>query len=159
MNGDYYSALAYLLGGAGILGLVFSYLQLREQRIEQRRNHLRETALTPAFRSALGGVLSVTELVEELGVAQKTAKEKLQIVQSMQSIWDNIETSEFNGSMFFLPKCLQIEFWDMASLLKEQMRTVVVSVEQQKTVAVDVHELGVRLDRFSMDLKKELGIE
>jgi hypothetical protein len=161
MNGDYYPVLGYLLGGAGIFGIVVSYLQLREQRIEQRRKHLRETALTPAFRNMLGTMLMMVSLLEELGVAQKAGNpELLEIMQSILNLhWDDIENSDFYGSLFFLPTPLQSEFLATASLFRQVTHTAVEAVKQQETVAVDTHDLGVRFDRLSRDLKKALGIE
>jgi hypothetical protein len=164
MNGtDFFVVLGYLIGGAGIAGLVTSYFQLREQRKEQARSHLRETALTPAFRKALGTMFMVVPLAEELGAAPKDGKESSLLKETLQSImdlhWDDAMNPDVYSSLLFLPKNLQLEFLGLMSSIRQLVHTSYESLLQQKTVASDLADLAAKFERLSIDLRKVLGID
>jgi hypothetical protein len=66
------------LGGSGLFGLVFTYLEFPQRRTEEKRKHLREMALTPAFRKWLGTTTIITELFEKIGTIPKDNLEALE---------------------------------------------------------------------------------
>jgi len=156
---DISSFLALLVGGSGIGAWVLNFIQIRDLRRSQARGYIHQLAINPSFQKGLGSLLKCAALVVDITQASQNESFQLDEIVELEKEFKNNTSAEFFGSIFFLPKHLQLEILNLANSLQQTMAAVRDAIVQKRPIPVAPPSLGTQFDQISHELRKVFSIE